>query len=582
MEHIPRFLRGFSIPRKDALKRAFETFNKKEKILFFVFFCMLLVSTVLFLKKINDLYLVNVPSYGGTLEEGMIGPPRFINPLLAISDTDKDLTSIIYSGLMKKTVDGDIVPDLANEYTVSPDGLTYTFIISPTAVFHDGTKVTANDVAFTVNHAKDPLIKSPKRVSWEGVTVEATDEATVTFTLKQPYISFLENTTLGVLPAHAWEGVTADEFNYSDLNTSPIGSGPYEVKKVSKRTTGVPDSYTLRAFDKYTGGKPYIRTFIFNFYGSERDLVQAVADKSIDQAGALSPEEAINITDDHYSIKSVPLPRIFGLFFNQSQSPIFTDKHVVDAFNAAIDKNKIINQVLLGYGTPIDSPLPVNFLNDGTLATAHGADLATAASILEKAGWKKGDDGFYAKKDAKGNATPLSFSISTGDAPELASVAESIKQDLTALGVEVDIKTYEIGSLNQNIIRPRKYDALLFGEVVSHESDLFAFWHSSQRNDPGLNVALYTNAKVDKTLEDLLTTKEKADRIALYKKFQTDIASDARVIFLYAPEFIYVTDPDLHNFSLERITTPQERFLGIEHWYTDTEKVWKVFTPKSN
>src|SRR6185369_17927164 len=116
------------------------------------------------------------------------------------------------------------------------------------------------------------------------------------------------------------------------------------------------------------------------------------------------------------------------------------------------------------------------------------------------------------KKDVR----KLQFSISTGNAPELAKTAELIKDDLAAVGIKVDIKTFETGNLNQNVIRPRKYDALLFGEIINNESDLFAFWHSSQRKDPGLNVAMYTNAKVDKILEDAFVTADEETRVKKY------------------------------------------------------------------
>ncbi|HWA32467.1 MAG TPA: hypothetical protein VG694_03390, partial [Candidatus Paceibacterota bacterium] len=124
----------------------------------------------------------------------------------------------------------------------------------------------------------------------------------------------------------------------------------------------------------------------------------------------------------------------------------------------------------------------------------------------------------------------------------------------------------------------RKYDTLLFGEVVNHESDLFAFWHSSQRKDPGLNVAIYTNANVDKLLEDAFVTADSAVRDQKYAQFESIIQKDMPAVFLYSPSFIYVVSKNLKDLNLGNITSPSDRFLDAYTWYTNTDSVWKIFS----
>ena len=172
---------------------------------------------------------------------------------------------------------------------------------------------------------------------------------------------------------------------------------------------------------------------------------------------------------------------------------------------------------------------------------------------------------------------PLEFSISTGNAEELAKTAELIKEDLATIGMKVDIKTFDVGNLNQSVIRPRNYDALLFGEIINTESDLFAFWHSSQRKDPGLNVAMYTNAKVDKLLEDASVDLNEQDRVNKYDQIEVAIKKDMPAVFLYSPDFIYVVSKDLRNVSIDNIISPSDRFANVYQWYTETENVWKIF-----
>jgi peptide/nickel transport system substrate-binding protein len=151
---IFRGANGFLKSFVTTLKIAVRSFSKQQLTVFYILCILLVISTVLMLGQINKKYLVEVPAYGGKIDEGIIGTPRFINPLLASSDADKDLTALIYSGLTKKDSRGEIVPDLAENYTISPDGLTYTFTLHSDAVFHDGTPVTTDDVLYTITEAK--------------------------------------------------------------------------------------------------------------------------------------------------------------------------------------------------------------------------------------------------------------------------------------------------------------------------------------------------------------------------------------------------------------------------------------------
>ena len=142
----------------------------------------------------------------------------------------------------------------------------------------------------------------------------------------------------------------------------------------------------------------------------------------------------------------------------------------------------------------------------------------------------------------------------------------------------IDVRVFEHGDLSQNIIRPRKYDSLLFGEVVGRDPDPFAFWHSSQRNDPGLNVAIYANIKVDNILEEARGIEDEVVRAEKYKEFQEEVAKDTPAIFLFSPKFIYITPKNLKGLeAMEKVTIPSERFSMIHQWYKATNKVWKIF-----
>ncbi|MCX6754673.1 MAG: ABC transporter substrate-binding protein [Candidatus Nomurabacteria bacterium] len=591
------FIKEFHIYKKQELLDAVASFSKKQFLIFIGFLFISIVSLIILLGKINSMFLVEVPVSGGTITEGIIGVPTLINPVIAISDADKDLTSIVYSGLMRKTSDGKFIPDLAESFTVSPDGMNYTFKIRNDAKFHNNTKVTADDVIFTIEKIKDPIIKSPRKMGWDGITATKKDDNTIVFTLAQPYISFIDNTTIGILPSNLWKGVNPSEFNLSTLNIKAVGSGPFKIKSVSKNSDGISEEYKLERFNDFSLGKPRVEYLNIKSYANEKDLVKALLDNSIDQAGGISSENTVNITKDNYVIHTSTLPRIFGIFFNKNKNKIFTDETVIKAFNNALYKQEIIDDVLGGYGSVVNNPIPGKILQINSDTKYNNDTIDETNTMLDRAGWTKGADGIrtkggtttktITKKVGKktiiqtvktsGPVTRLSFSLTTGDTQELKQTTLLIKDQLFKIGVEVDIKKiYEAGQLNQ-LIRARDYEALFFGQVINHESDLYSFWHSSQQADPGLNIAMYSNKKVDSTLEAIQKTSKAEDRESKYEELANEFNAQIPALLIYSPKYLYVTSPKLNNFSFDNITVPSDRFASIYTWSADTDQVWKIF-----
>ncbi len=576
------FTKHYRLPKVDLLERALNEFSPVEKVLSTILIVMLILGAGNLLYKANELFLTEVPSLGGELREGIVGSPRFINPILAPSDADRDLTALIYSGLLKATPDGKLVPDLADRYEISKDGLIYTFHLRDHATFHDGVEVTPDDVLFTIQKAQDSALKSPKRANWEGVTAGKKGDREVILTLTQPYAPFLENATLGILPKHLWKNADADHFPFSTLNLDAVGSGPYKVKKIKRDNSGIPYYFELSSFKGYALGRPYINTIIVNFYQSEKDLLAGFSSGEIESMNTITPKAAKELGEKGYRIERTPLPRVFAVFFNQNQAPILAEKPVRLALDLATDKQAIVDSVLSSYGVPINDPIPPLLLSSKKVATSTEVRLATANALLDKAKWiRNTETGIREKIKMTGKTKEiqkLSFSLITSDVPELRESAELLKEMWKKIGVEARMQIFEKGDLAQNVIRPRKFDALLFGEIIGRDLDLFAFWHSSQRNDPGLNIAMYTNAKVDKLLEEARRTTDTVKRVHDYTSAVETIRADAPAIFLYSPEFMYVLPEKIHGFTLSHSTIPSERFLDVHHWYITTEKVWTILT----
>ena len=201
-----------------------------------------------------------------------------------------------------------------------------------------------------------------------------------------------------------------------------------------------------------------------------------------------------------------------------------------------------------------------------------------AQALLEKNGWKKDPvTGIYSKTNSKKVVQTLSFDIYTADTPDLKQAAQMVKDSWDMMGAQVDLRVFNASDLYQNVIRTRKYDALLFGELIGKDRDLYAFWHSSEIKAPGLNVSLYTNSKVDKLLEDIRATNDDSVRATKYSQFQSLVMADVPAVFLYSPDFIYVVPKSLKGNSLEDITVPSDRWNSVSNWYLNTENVWSFF-----
>lgn len=575
---LTRLMREYHIPYFTYVQRAIEQVSPAERIVLWVLMSIFAFSAANIVLSVHNEATTQVPVRGGTIKEGVIGAPRFINPLLATSDTDRDLTMLLYSGLMRPAADGTLVPDLAERYSISKDGTEYSFVLRDNIHFHDGTPVTADDIVFTIERAQDPAIKSNRRADWDGVRVEKINAREVRFTLPHPYAPFLENTTLGIIPRHIWLNVSPQEFAFSKFNTQPIGSGPFKLKKIDYNSSGIPARYMLRAFNDYALGRPYINTFNMRFYANEDDLLRAYESGSITSMSAVSSARIQDVIKNESALLRIAFPRIFAIFLNQNKNHILADKAVREALTVLIDKQGVLDDVLNGYGTIIDSPIPPSTV-DGQYIVTHTPITINerherARDILESAGWKYDEEhGTWSDGDQL-----LSFTLATANTPELKRAANAAATAWNEFGIPVKISVFETGELNQNIIRPRDYEALLFGEVVGRSLDLFAFWHSSQKDDPGLNIASYTNASVDEWLEKARTKSNKADRDALYVKAEDALRSDVPAVFLYAPDFLYIVPQKVRGVDTLLVATPAERFAQVYLWHTQTERVWNFFT----
>lgn len=499
----------------------------------------------------------------------MIGKPVYINPVLApgSSDADQDISSLLFSGLLKYDKDLNITTDLAEKYDISEDQKTYTFYLKDDLKWHDGEKLTASDIVFTIKSIQDPNFKSPLKRSFEGVNVEMTDEKTVKFTLIEPYAAFLNILTVGILPQHLWYDTPPETATLAIYNQKPIGNGPYKFKSLIKEKTGAIRQYILEKNKDYHGKEPYINKIIFKFYPDYENAIEALINKEIQSLSFLPKDHLKNFQNKReLNLYNINLSQYTAIFFNEKNNELLKNETIRKALTYAIDKNKIIEEVLQNQGLIIDGPILPGFLGYNEEITKYDYAPEKSLEMLADDGWKL--EGEYLTKDDD----ELKITLTTVEQTERITTANLIKEFWNSIGVNVELQIVSKSNVQKDIINPRSYQALLYGEVIGYDPDLYPFWHSSQREAPGVNLANYANRKVDNLLEDARLTNDEEIRAKKYKDFQDVLIEDLPAIFIYTPYYTYPVNKKIKGIDLQRIASPSDRFVDIENWYIKTKK----------
>ncbi len=512
-----------------------------------------------------------VAADGGEYTEAMVGQVRFANPILSqTNDIDADLVSLTFSSLLKTNEKGNLENDLAESYEISEDKLTYTFHIKQDVKWHDGENLTTDDIIYTIKTIQDDNYYSPLIANWKGVRTEKVDDYTMRFILKNVYSPFLNNLTFGILPQHLWEQISANEFPLSELNFQPVGSGPYKFKNLKKDKNGKIISMTLEKNYDFYGQKPHIKKITLMFYQNESDAISAFNRKEVEGINYLSPENLNKIVDlDNKNVSRLNIPRYYAVFFNQTQSKALADKTVRLALAYAVNKDDLVSEILKNEGQKVETPIPSQLLGYNPNTKIYNFDKEYAKTLLDGAGWiDNNGDGIREKGEEK-----LEFTLVATNWTYIAATATELQAMWKEIGAEVKIETAE--NIQDDYIKSRAYQSILFGEILSYDPDPFAFWHSSQKKDPGLNLALYDNSDADKILEEARKETDPNIRAQKYQEFQNLVIEDIPAIFLYSPNYIYIQHNSIKGMNIENIIVPSDRFNNVENWYIKTKRIAK-------
>lgn len=507
------------------------------------------------------------PAFGGTYVEGVAGVPQYLNPVIAATDVDQDVSRLVFSGLTRYDQAGAIVPDLASAFHTERDGRVWTFDIREDATWHDGKPVTADDVVFTVKLLQDRGYVGPYSDAFRGVSVERVAPLTVRFTLPDVYGPFADSTTVPLLPSHLLGNVPYAGLARQPFNASPVGTGPFRVAEVDARQIVL-----LRNDDFYrtrpARDRPYLDKVVLRFYPDPTEALLALSRGEIDGVGGLSSqdaERARSLKAD--ALYSLPTDNFVSLFLNvRPERVVFRDRAVRQAIATAIDRGRVLRLAADGRGTVADEFVPQGSWAYVKDVTRYPFSADDAAALLDQADWKDHDgDGVRDKGGQK-----LAFTISTSDEPARTAAATEIQRDLNAVGMSVTVKSMPFGQLVDSVARQRSFDALLVEIAVSGDPDPYTFFHSTEVNDPGHNFSGYSTLPIDRNLEAARRTFDEAARRELYAPVFQAISKEVPVVFLYFSDYLYAQSRLVQGQRIAPLTDPRERFWNVEDWYVRT------------
>lgn len=510
---------------------------------------------------------------GGVYVEGVIGNISTLNPLLAASESEQAVSRLLFSSLYNYDVTGALHADLAESMTVKDDKV-YTIKLR-NAAWHDGKKLTAEDVVYTINLIKNPQVRSPLRVNWLDISARAIDDSTVEFMLPAVYAGFSHALTFPVIPKHILQSVSPSSMREADFSSNPVGSGPFAVKRVqTSESTSSTDVVRMEPNTKYYGAVSTLSRLELRAYGNESLLVKAVNSGEVSAASGLSLSAADNIKSKQYSTKHWLLNKgVYLLMNNRSQT--LQDARVRQALRYATDTSSI--RATVGDNVArLDTPILQSQIAQ-KLPVAPDYNLDKAKALLKEAGWTY-NQGQWKGKDGR----PLAVAVTTSSGrDEYKKIVDALKRQWSKLGVDVQLREIDTSSTTtsfvQSVLQPRDYDALLYELELGADPDVFAYWHSSQASASGYNFANYSNRTVDNDLVGGRSRTNSALRAAKYIQFVNQWLNDAPAIGLYQSVGSYVLNNGASIVEPRgSLNTMNDRYADVTTWSTGRASVYKT------
>jgi peptide/nickel transport system substrate-binding protein len=473
------------------------------------------------------------PVHGDTIIMGSIGDASNLLPVLASDSASSDINALVYSGLVRYDKNLQIEGELAESWKISPDNLTLTFYLRKGVKWHDGAPFTSRDVLFTYQLYIDPKTPTAYAERYKQVEkAEALDPHTFRVTYRKPLATALISWGLAIHPKHLLEG---EEITKSPLSRAPIGTGPYRFVEWAPG-----EKIVLESNPDYFEGEPYIRRIVYRIIPDPSTMFLELRAGGLDYMG-LTPLQFVRQTDTTAFMrrfKKYRYPAFAYTYLGYNlRRPLFQDKRLRQALSYALDKQEIIEGVLLGFGQKATGPYKPDTWPHNPNVKSYPYDPEKARALLAEAGWRDNDGDGILEKDGR----PFSFTIITNQGnDQRVKTGEIIQRRFRELGVEVKLRVIEWASFLKEFINPGNFDAVIMGWTISIDPDAYDVWHSTKTRAGELNFIGFKNTEVDNLLEKGRRTLDQVERKKFYDRFQEILAEEQPYTFLYVPDALPV------------------------------------------
>jgi len=496
-----------------------------------------------------------------------VGAAGVLNPLFESVDSTRDVDSLIYQGLTTVDAQQNVVGLLASDWSVSQDHLTYTFNIRDGIKWADGQPFTVDDVLFTYHVMQDLEYTQPGADFWRQVGIGPGNQGQVVFALRAPSASFPLALRVGIIPKHIYAGMAPAQIAASSFScVQAFGTGPFKVGALS------PLAITLDR-NPYAEPQPYLDHLVLRTYPANdpQSAIRAVGQGVADLVAGLEPQEvdALQAIATNVSVVNARMFTSSFVSFNPTGdgTQFFSDVQVRLALAQAVDRQRIVTEVLAGKADPNPNPIPVgDWAYSAASAALNPFDQLKAAQALDKAGWVTVPGSNLRTK----NGVAFKVQLVAPNSYPSQQIADAVARQLLAIGVEVDVKPVPPSQLVQNYLIGRNYQMALVSFDVGSDPDEYSLWHSGA--DPGtLNFAYPRGwGLIDLDLETGRGTVDPQARLAAYIDFQMLMADAAPAIFIYSSRYEYAVSQRVHGVMMNKVVEPSDRFQYVTDWYVNT------------
>jgi peptide/nickel transport system substrate-binding protein len=524
-----------------------------------------------------------------TYVEGVLGRPVSANPLAAATQPDRDIVALVFEGLITLDTSGNPRPALAQSWTSTPDGRTWTFHLRPDAHWQDGEPVTADDVVFTIATIQDKDYHGPGAGSWTGIAATATDPGTVTMVLDQPYGGFLDLATQPIAPEHLLGEVGAAAMPDDPFGAEPVGSGTYAVVTLDhdhavlepassiehpgsapeESPAGSVDSLATPTPTPRSGGvEPGIRRIELRFFDDPTALASAFRSGGLDAVSGLDPAAAAALAAVPGSrLLREPSTTLTAIALNLRPShPELADPATRIGLLETIDRSRILAVAYGGSAAAADGLIPpTSWAYDRAATTVRAHDITAATKSLAEAGWKKAKDGWH----LAGAKNPSTLELLVPDRtanPILAAVGAQVASDWRTLGLAVNLVSLDPAEMAADRLRNGTFTAAVVGISVGHDPDLYPLLASTQTQTGGANVFGLQDPTLDDLLEKARAPGDEAARKAAFAAVQKRLSATSYVLPIAWPDTVVVLGNRVQGPVERTVSDGSERFWDVLDW----------------